>query len=147
MEIKIWVYQIFKICYDFIKNNSFINLGDWGLIRIVWSLVMQQKHNVYYSINLATGRPDTKTLTKYNNNSLEKNDEEEKEPINIDLTEQKADHYNNENAIHFRWSDVNKEDKDIALTNLNESLLKQTDEEFFFQKSNWMIVWWLRYRT
>ena len=29
--------QNFKICYDFIKNNSYINLGDGSHIRIVWS--------------------------------------------------------------------------------------------------------------
>ena len=30
------------------------------------------------------------------------NDEEEKEPINVELTEQKTDPYNDENAIEFR---------------------------------------------
>ena len=30
-----------------------------------------------------------KTLIKYNSNNLEANDEEEKEPINIELTDQK----------------------------------------------------------
>ena len=63
----------------------------------------------------------------YNNNS-EENDWEEKEPINIELTEQKTDPYNYENAIDFRWSDVQEEDqKDIALTNFIESLQKQTN--------------------
>ena len=38
---------------------------------------------------MATGRPVVKTLIKYNNNSLEENDEEEKEPINIELNEKK----------------------------------------------------------
>ena len=38
---------------------------------------------------MATGRPVDKTLIKYNNYRLEENDEEEKEPINIELTEQK----------------------------------------------------------
>ena len=33
------------------------------------------------------------------------------------------------------------EKEDVALANLIESLLKQTDEEiFFYKKSNWMIV-------
>ena len=36
--------------------------------------------------NLATGRPVAKTLIKYNNNNLEVNDEEEKDPINIEFT-------------------------------------------------------------
>ena len=38
---------------------------------------------------MATGKPVTKILIKYNNNNLEENDEEEKEPINIELTDQK----------------------------------------------------------
>ena len=39
---------------------------------------------------MATGLPVAKTLIKYNSNSLEKNYEEEKELINIEFTEQKA---------------------------------------------------------
>ena len=38
---------------------------------------------------MATDLPIAKTLIKYNSNNLEENDEEEKEPINIELTEQK----------------------------------------------------------
>ena len=38
----------------------------------------------------ATGWPVAKILIKYNNN-LEENDKEEKEPIDIELTDQKAD--------------------------------------------------------
>ena len=38
---------------------------------------------------MVTGFPVAKTLIKYNNNSLEEKDKEEKEPINIELTEQK----------------------------------------------------------
>ena len=37
---------------------------------------------------LETGHPVTKTLIKYNINNLEEKDEEEKKPINIELTEQ-----------------------------------------------------------
>ena len=59
---------------------------------------------------------------------MEVNDEEEKEPINIELTIKKTDPYNDENAIDFKWSDVKE---DIALTNLIESLQNQTDEENF----------------
>ena len=51
---------------------------------------------------MATDLPIAKTLIKYNSNNLEENDEEEKEPINIELTEQKADPYNDENAIDFK---------------------------------------------
>ena len=38
---------------------------------------------------LAAGFPVTKPLIEYNSINLEENDEEEKEPINIELTEQK----------------------------------------------------------
>ena len=67
---------------------------------------------------------------------MEENDEEEKEPINIELTEQKTDPYNNENAIDFRWSDAKEEEveEDIALTSFIENLQKQTDEENFLKK-------------
>ena len=59
---------------------------------------------------------------------MEENDEEEKEPINIKLNEQKTGPYNDENAIDFRWSDVQEEDEvDIALANFIESLQRQTD--------------------
>ena len=87
---------------------------------------------------MVNGSPIAKTLIKYNNN-LEEN-EEEKELINIELSEQKANPYNDENAIDFRLSNVQEEDEeDIVLTNFIENLQKQTDEENF-QKSNWMIV-------
>ena len=43
-----------------------------------------------------------KTLIEYNNNSLEENDEVKKILlIDIELTEQKADLYNDENSIDF----------------------------------------------
>ena len=51
---------------------------------------------------MATDLPIAKTLIKYNSNNLEENDEEEKEPINIELTEQKKDPCNDENAIDFK---------------------------------------------
>ena len=54
-------------------------------------VVMQSKHTIYYVFrkNLAAGLPVAKTLIKYNSNSLEENDEEEKEPINIEFNEEK----------------------------------------------------------
>ena len=83
---------------------------------------------------MANGRPVAKALIKYNNN-LEESDEEEKEPISIELTEQKTDSYNDENAIDLKWSGVQEEDKqDIALVNFIENLQKQTDEENFPKK-------------
>ena len=51
---------------------------------------------------MATGKLVAKTLIKYNNNNLEENDEEEKEPINTELTDQKTDPNNDENAIGFK---------------------------------------------
>ena len=39
---------------------------------------------------MATGWPVAKNLIKYNNN-LEENDEDENEPIDIELTDKKAD--------------------------------------------------------
>ena len=87
---KIWVNQNFKICYEYIKNNSYINLDDENHIKIVWSCSNAVKtHNVnIFHKNIATGLLVAKTLIKYNN-SLEANDEKEKEPIDIDFTEQK----------------------------------------------------------
>ena len=77
--------------------------------------------------NLASGLPTFKTLIKYNNN-LEENEEEEKEPINIELTDKKTDPYNDENAIGFKWSDVQEDnEEDISLVNFNESLQIQAD--------------------
>ena len=67
---------------------------------------------------------------------MEENDEEEKEPINIELTDKKTDPYNDENAIDSKWSDLTEEDEeDVSLANFIESLKKQNDEKFF-QKSN-----------
>ena len=85
---------------------------------------------------MATGWPVAKTLIKYNNNNLEENDEEKKKPINIELTDQKTDPYNDENVIDSKWSDLTEEDEeDIALANFIESLKKkQTDEKFFPKK-------------
>ena len=71
-------------------------------------VVMQSKHTIsriFHKI-LATGRPVAKALIEYNSNSLEENDEEEKELIDIELIEQKTYPYNDENAIDFKWWDV-----------------------------------------
>ena len=56
---------------------------------------------------------------------MEENDEEEKEPINIELTEQKTEPYNDENAIEFRWSSVKKKKtRKIFLDWLHRELAK-----------------------
>ena len=50
----------------------------------------------------------------------------------LNLLIKKKDHYNDENFIDSKWSDVKEEvEEDIALANLIESLQKQTDEEVF----------------
>ena len=74
---------------------SNINLDDGSHIRIFWSCRNADKtHNVniFHKI-LATGLSVSKTLIKYNSNSLEENEEEEeeeeKEAIDIEFTEQK----------------------------------------------------------
>ena len=91
--------------FDYIKNNSYITLGDGGHIRIVWSCSNAVKtHNFLYISwkKFDNWSSNCQTLIKYNSNNPEENDEEEKEPINIELTEQKSDPYNNENAIDFK---------------------------------------------
>ena len=55
---------------------------------------------------METERPVAKALIEYKSNSFEENEEEEKDPIDIKLTEQKTDYYNDENAIDFKWWDV-----------------------------------------
>ena len=137
MDIKIWVNQNKKKNYEYINNNSYINLDDGGHIIIVWSCSNAVKtHNVLYSLKFsATGHPVAEILIKCNNNSLEKNDEEEKEPINIELTDQKTDPYNDENAIDSKWSDLTEEnEEDIALANFIESLNKANWWEIFPKK-------------
>ena len=68
---------------------------------------------------------------------MEENDEEEKEPINIELTDQKTDPYNDENSIDSKWSDLTEEnEEDIALANFIESLNKANWWKKIFQKSN-----------
>ena len=53
-------------------------------------VVMQSKQTmsrIFYKI-LATGRPVTKTLIKYNSNNLEEKDEEEKEALSLLIKKQ-----------------------------------------------------------
>ena len=92
----------------------------------------------------ATGWPVSEILIKYNNNNLEENDEEVKEPINIELTDQKTDPYNDENSIDSKWSDLSEEDEeDVALANFIESLNKSKLMRKFSKEVNR----WLKYRT
>ena len=66
-----------------------------------------------------------------NNRKVEK-DEEEKEAVGIEFTEQKAEPENDKNVIDLWWSDIReKDEEDIAKANLIWSLQKQAIEEFF----------------
>ena len=134
LEIKKKLSQsnFFKIWYEYSKNNYILILGYGIHIKIVWffsNAVKTHNVNIFHKI-LATGRPVAKILIKYKYN-LEENDEEEKEPVDLEFAEQKADPYNDENAIDFRWSDVKEDEEDIALANFNKNLQKQADEESF----------------
>ena len=145
---KILVNQIFLICYEYISNNSYSNLDDGNYIRIVWSF----KNNAVKTFNVlyihkkfsTTGHPVAEILIKYNNNNFEVNDEVEKEPINIELTDQKTDPYNDKNSIDSKWSDLTEEnEEDIALANFIECLNKANWWENFSKK----VIRWLQYRT
>ena len=70
-----------------------------------------------------------------NDNNNSSHEEEGKEVVGIELTEQNADPENDENAIEFRWSDIWGEDEeDIVKANLIESLQRQDAEQFFQKK-------------
>ena len=54
-----------------------------------------------------------------------------KEAIDIQFSQQKADHENNENNIQFRWSDVQRKDEEeiarlISLRTSKRKLIKNT---------------------
>ena len=64
-----------------------------------------------------------------NNYSSKKENDEEKEAVGIDFTEQKVNPENDKNTIDIRWLDIQGEDdEDITKVKLIESLQKQTDE-------------------
>ena len=75
---------------------------------------MEFKHtrsHLFDSNSTAGFSVEAKFLIEYNGNSSEENDDEEKETINIEFTDQKSDHENYKNAIDFRLSDKQREDK------------------------------------
>ena len=82
--------QILIICDDYIKNNSYINLGDWIHIRIVWSCSSNavKTHNVNIFLKKLTSSflLEAKTLIKYNSYNLGKM--KMKETIDIEFTQQ-----------------------------------------------------------
>ena len=112
-------------------------------IRIVWSCSNEVKiHNVsYISLKiLATGRPVAKALIKYNSNNLEENDEEEKEPINIELTDQKQVLIMMKMLLTLNDQMYKKKTKKILLWLTSVRTCKSKLMSKFFQKINWMIV-------
>ena len=69
---------------------------------------------------MATGRPVTKKLIKYNSNRLEENDEEGANWYWVYWA--KCLFWNNENTIGFWWSGVQNEDEEEnTLANLIEN--------------------------
>ena len=82
-----------------------------------------------------------KILIEYNSNNLEENNEEKKESIDIELTEQKVDLEMMKMILILRWSDAQEvEEEDIALANIIENYKSKLMIKIF-RKSNWMIVW------
>ena len=61
----------------------------------------------------SSAKPVFKSLIKYITNNAEENDEEEKESIYIEFTDQKKRSENDLNAIDLRWSDVEGENEEI----------------------------------
>ena len=87
---------------------------------------------------MATGFLVSKTLIEYNRNSLEEN-EEEKEQIYIEFTEQNTDPENNENAIDFRlYAEQQIKEENITLVKIMENY-KSKQMRKIIQK----IAWWL----
>ena len=64
MGIKNLSQAKFKICYEYIKNNSNINFVMEVKLELSDPGVMQSKHTMFHIFHkiLATGRPVSKTL-------------------------------------------------------------------------------------
>ena len=100
----------FKACCDeYLESFMHINL-DEKITSELFDLIAMQSNTrglIFSNINLVSWLPEeSKILIKYNSNNIEENDEEEKESIDIDLTDQNNLSWNYENAIAFRWSNV-----------------------------------------
>ena len=123
---KIWVNQNFKIYFDYIKNNSCINLGDEIHIRNVWSWSMQSKHtmsHIFYNLEEMKKKRRNQLIFSL---------------LNIKLILKWW------NAIGFRWS--GEQEENIVIVNFIENYKSKMMRKIF-QKNNWMIVLWLRYCT
>ena len=86
-----------------------INLGEEFDLKWYNFIGMEFKHtrSHLFDSNSTDGfSVEPKILIEFNGNSSE-----EKEAINIEFTDQKSDHENYKNAIDFRLSDKQREDK------------------------------------
>ena len=91
-----------------------INLGDEFALKWYNFIGMEFKNtrsHLFDSNSTAGFSVEPKFLIEFNGNSSEENDDEEKVTINIELSDQKIDHENYKNAIDFRLSDKQREDK------------------------------------
>ena len=98
--------------------------------RILGLFVMDSKHTRSHIFGLNFGfdwKPVTKNLIEYNCNKLEENEELEKQVIDNEFTEQKADPENYKNTIDFRLSDLQGEKRKTLKANLIENLQKKAD--------------------
>ena len=85
-----------------------INFGEQIASKLYNFIGMGFKHTrsqLFDSNSTAGFSVEPKILIDFNGNSSEENDEEEKETINIEFTDQKSYHENYKNAIDFRLSD------------------------------------------
>ena len=88
---------------------------------------------------MVTGRPVAKTLIEYNNN-LEENDEEEKESINIEFTEENQIFIMMKMLLTLNDQMYKKKTRKILLWLTSLRTRKSKLMRKIFHKSNWMIV-------
>ena len=89
---------------------------------------------------METGIPVVKILIKYNSNSLGTNDEEEKKPINIELTDQKQILIMMKMLLTLNDQVYKKKTKKILRWLTSVRACKRKLMRKFLQKSSWMIV-------
>ena len=83
---------------------------------------------------MSTGRSVAKTLIKYNSNSMEENDEEEKEPIDLEFTKQKADPDMIKMLLTLNNQVYKKKTEKILLWLNSLKITKQADDKIFPKK-------------
>ena len=89
---------------------------------------------------MVTGRPIAKTLIKYIRNNLEEKDEEEKEPINIELTEQKQIHIMMKMLLTLNDKMDKEKTRKILLWLTSLKITKANWFGEFFKKLTWIIA-------